>query len=131
MSDTENAHFRYKNLPLLILPGDLELSSSSEEVLDSGPSTPSTPPTPSTPVSQLGASIGAFDFTVSDETPTSPLTTPKPKRKRYPQRFTTKLHGLFRTPCKVKPKVVRHPNVRSEILNGCPIPKHLHILTSC
>ena len=131
MSDTENAHFREKNLPLLILPGDLELSSSSEEVLDSGPSTPSTPPTPSTPVSQLGGSIGSFDFTESDETPTSPLTTPKRKRKRYPQRFTTKRHGLFCTPCKVKLKVVRHPNVRSELLNGCPIPKtpaHFDIL---
>ena len=73
MAGAENAQYREKDLPQLIIPEELShLSSSDSELETEYPTTPSTPQTPGTPVTQLGAGFSAFDFSETDESPSSP-----------------------------------------------------------
>ena len=124
MSDCENAHFREIDLPQLYIPEDLEhlATSDSESGTATTPSLASPPTTHGTPMSQLGGAISSFGFSNYDESPPSPSTTPKSRKKRYPQRFPSKHRGLFRTPSKVKPKRLRVSTHSSEILAGCTFP---------
>ena len=88
MSDCENAHLMQIDLPQLSIPEDLEHSSTSDydsnsattPSLASPPESPSGPSTPTTQVSQLGGGISAFGFSDSDESPSTPISTPKSRK---------------------------------------------------
>ena len=125
MSDSENAQFRNLDLPEELIPGELGISSSSvsESDSDSVPSTQNPLLLPSMPVNQPGASASSFGFSESEETPSFPVSNPKPKRVRYPQRFSSKRQGPFRIPSKIKQKRVRLFTNRSKLIKDCPIPK--------
>ena len=108
MTDSENAQFRNLNAPEVLIPRDLGISSSSvsESDSDSVPLTHKTLLLPSMPVSQRGASASSFGFSESEEIASIPVSTPKPKRVRYPQRYSNKRQGLFRITSKIKQKRV-------------------------
>ena len=132
MAGAENSQYHEIDLPELVIPEELvHMNSSDSELVTeflsapSTPRTPGTPQTPGTPVSLLGAGFSAFDFSDTDESPSSPVTTPKMRKKRYPQRFPSKHYGLFRTPSKIKPKRPRVSTSTSgsKLLEGCHFPE--------
>ena len=123
MAGAKNSQFREIDLPELVIPEELvHLSSSDSEHDTEFPNVPSNPQTPGTPVFLLGAGFSAFDFSDTDESPSSPTTTPKIRKKRYVQRFPSKHFGLFRTPSKIMPKRPRVSTRGSKLLEGCHFP---------